>query len=161
MSFKEKSGPEGAEPKYNCTILVNQEDKDTIATLQSGFDEAVAEGKKKGLWKASPKKLIDLLQDKSEDYEAEFWQGVLAFRAKTIHPVNIIGPDGKSVPPDKCYDGMNAKVCVTFYPYSHPSGGKGIGVQLNSVLALNGGEKIVLQYDVKNDFQDDFKGIKK
>lgn len=159
LSLKEKSAPPGSDRlRYSVNVLVDKKDKYTLDKLQEAVDAAVADGKK-NLW--SNKKPIDatlnkILRDRSDDSEAEFWQGNRSIVPKTDYDVKVIDQDNNSVKVEDCYDGMYARVSMSIYPYKHESGGKGLGVQLNSIKMIPGGEKIEISYDPTQDYDDDY-----
>lgn len=159
--LKEKSAPVGSDRlRYNCNVLVDKGDTITLKELERAFNEAKEDGKTR-LWKGrTPSGLTfnSLLRDRSEESDQEFWQGNWSIVPKTDWEVPILDRENNRISADseKVYDGMYARVSISLYPYAHDSGGKGIGINLNSVKALEGGKHLELTYDASKDFDDDY-----
>lgn len=159
--LKEKTAPVGSDRlRYNVNVLIDKGDTISLTELERAFKEAVADGKEK-LWKnrlPAGLKFENFLRDRSEESDQEFWEGNWSIVPKSLYEPAIIDRENNRIKADneKVYDGMYARVSMSLYPYSHESGGKGVGVQLNSVKALEGGPRIELTYDAAKDFEDEF-----
>lgn len=159
--LSEKSAPPGSERlRYNVNVLIEKDDSFTLGALQKAFDAAKREGREK-LWanKApTTLKFDNFVRDKSEESHHEVWENVYVIVPKTDYEVKLIDKNKENFDKDNCYDGMNARVSMSLYPYKHESGGKGIGIQLNGIQVIPGGEKVEISYDITKDFEDDYEG---
>jgi hypothetical protein len=157
--LREKSAPPGSERlRFNVNVLINKDDKFTLDQMEKAFNDAKREGREKLWGNKAPAtlKFENFLKDRSEESEQEIWENVLVAVPKTDYDVKIIGPDNETFDTKGCYDGMNARVSMGLYPYKHESGGKGIGIQLNGIKIVPGGDQVELTYDITKDFEDEF-----
>ena len=157
--LKERTAPPGVDRlRFNVNVLIRKDDEFTLGQLEKAFDSAKREGREK-LWSnkaPTTLKFENFTKDKSEESEHEIWEDVLVVVPKTDWDVKIIDQDKNTFDIDNCYDGMNARVSMSLYPYKHESGGKGIGIQLNGIQAMPGGDQVEITYDIVKDFEDDF-----
>lgn len=157
----EKTAPVGSDRlRYNVNVLIDKGDTITLKELERAFKEAIVDGKER-LWKnrlPAGLKFENFLRDRSEESDQEFWEGNWSIVPKSLYEPAIIDREHNKLTStsDKVYDGMYARISMSLYPYAHDSGGKGIGVQLNSVKALEGGPHLELTYNAAKDFEDDF-----
>jgi hypothetical protein len=56
---------------------------------------------------------------------------------------------------DELYSGAKYKVCISPWAWSHKTGGKGVSLNLNSVLKWDEGERIGGGSDARSDFEGD------
>jgi hypothetical protein len=157
--LKEKSAPPGSDRlRFNVNVVIDKDDSYTLRQLEEAFDNAKKEGREK-LWanKAPVSlKFENFIRDRSEENDHEIWENSYAIVPKTDYDVKVIDHNKEPVSVDKCYDGMNARVSITLYPYKHETGGKGIGIFLNGIQMLPGGDEIEIVYDISKDFDDDY-----
>jgi hypothetical protein len=162
ISLKEKTAAPGSDvKKYNVCVLVDKNDEYSLNKLEEAYNQAVEEGKQ-SLWKG--KKPVELTFAKNikwgpDEKDADFYQDKWYFNPKTDYEVPVIDQENNEISYDDCYDGMLARVSVIAYPFSHPSGGKGVGWILRGIQFWPGGEKIDVGTDIKSDFSnenDDF-----
>lgn len=136
----------GGEPKFRTTVLVDKQDKKTVALLKRVIREAIEEK-----WPDAsrrPKKLNLPLRDADSADEADTleknpqYEGCLFFTASTgaSYPPKIVDRARQDiVDRSEIYPGVYVRVNVTAFAYD-VQGSRGIGFALNAIQKVRDGE---------------------
>jgi hypothetical protein len=149
------AGDAGKIAKFETGILIRKDDAKTLATVQRLIDEALEYGRV-NLWGGTIPKgsafklpLHDGDTDKPDDDPA--YKGCMFLTARTnVRPWVLDRNKTQITNPSEIYSGMYGHVILTAYPFSHPTGSKGVGIGLEAVLKTREGERLgssAMSYD--------------
>lgn len=130
----EPRAPKGLEEKYySCVVLIDPEDKESLAAIDKAVEAAV----KKGIaskWEGKrPRRLQTPLQDGDERESSDF-HGWKFFNCKArLAPAVLDRKKAPILDREQVYSGMWGIVCVNMYPYT-AAGNNGVAAGLNAVL---------------------------
>lgn len=147
-----KAPAEGADKVYSMVIVLPKDEPETkkfMAALKKIVDAAAKE--KLG---QLPKKLKRPWKDGDEEDRPE-WEGCWVISAKNKIQPSIVGPDLQPVmDPEKLYSGAYYRASITAWAWSHSVGGKGVSLNLESVMWCADGEPFASRSDGAEDFAD-------
>lgn len=150
---------ENAPKKYSCVLLIKKSDKALIKLIKAGIEAAIEIGLEKMWNKKMPKQLAKPLQDgddKDNDPDGVY-AGHWYLNAKATQKPGIVDKNGDRITDeDEFYSGCYGRFHITMFPYSHPTGGKGIGVALNHLQKTKDGERLAGRISVEDAFDDDW-----
>ena len=162
---------EGQDKKYSVNILIDKEDKETLARIQKAYEQAVQTGAEKFgqsfKGKVTPLKrepgssrglVIDC--DADEKFSAPEFKNKYMITAKSNKPVSVgyrkngmtYGYSTKEEIEENVYSGCYGAIGFNLYPYN--TVGTGIAAGLNSVLKVSDGEPLGGHSSVTADFAD-------
>jgi len=132
----EKSG------KYQCQLLIDKDDKDTLSVIKEAIANAKEDGKTR-LWGGkvpgnlrSPLNDGDEMEEPNENYEGKYY-----LNAKSTRKPEVVDLEREFIlDPDECYSGCYVRATIVFFPYNNE--GKGVGVILNNVQKLEDGDRL-------------------
>lgn len=157
--FRSRAFQQGAEEKYSLTILIPKSDKEGVAKIKKGIEDAIAEGVSSKWGGKKPGKLWNPLRDGDEERadEAPEYKGMYFLAAKSNDKPGIIDRDRNEVlDPNEVYSGCWGRVSINFFPFDS-NGNRGVGVGLNNVQKLAEGERLGgSRASAEDDFSDDF-----
>lgn len=140
--------------KFSASIIVDKEDKKTIAKIEAAIEAAKEEGK--GKWGGKIPKNVKLpLRDGDVDREDdEAYAGKLFFNASSpLKPQVLDRYKQEIVDPSELYSGCYAYVSINFYPYDF-NGSKGVAAGLNNIMKVEEGERLGGRSSATEDFAD-------
>lgn len=140
--------------KYSASIIIDKEDKKTIAKIEAAIEAAKNEGK--GKWGGKIPKNIKLpLRDGDIDREDdEAYAGKYFFNASSNYKPQVIDRFKQTIEdPDELYSGCYAYVSINFYPYDF-NGSKGVAAGLNNIMKVAEGERLGGVASAETDFAD-------
>jgi len=152
--FEARSIGDDERAKYSASIIVDKEDKKTIAKIEAAVEAAKQEGK--SLWGGKiPKNLKLPLRDGDTDREDdEAYAGKLFFNASSKYRPEVIDRYKQPISdPDELYSGCYAYVSINFYPYDF-NGSKGVAAGLNNIMKVAEGERLGGITSAETDFAD-------
>ncbi len=139
---------EGSEvAKYSASIIIPNDNKESLKLVNAGIDAAIAKGVEKGFWPANklPPKFKNPLHDGDIDREGDpaYEDSMFLNASNTYAPKVMYLEDSLMYPADeeKFYSGCYGAVCLNFFPYNK-NGNKGIGVSLGNVIKTRDGESL-------------------
>lgn len=145
--FEPALGDDGKPDKYSVCIMIPKENTDAIRLIKECIEEAKAAGKT-GKWggKIPTGDRVNPLHDGDEDRpDKPEYEGMMYLNAKSKNKPGIrVLEDGMiSEPLDESefYSGCWGAVTISFYPYAHQSGSKGVGVSLGNVIKTRDDER--------------------
>lgn len=163
---------EGQDKKYSLNILIDKEDRETLARIQKAYEEAVQEGIEKFgqsfKGKVTPLKkapgvgsrgiITDC--DADEKFSAPEFKNKYMLSAKSNRPVSVgyrkngvtYAYSSKEEIEENVYSGCYGAINFNLYPYT--TVGTGIAAGLNSVLKVKDGEPLGGHSSVTADFGD-------
>lgn len=162
---------EGQDAKYSVNVLIDKDDKETLARILKGYQEAVQDGVEdygaSFKAKATPLKrepgstrglLVDC--DADERYSAPEFKNKYMLAVKSNNPVSVgyrkngvtYAYSNKEEIMEDVYSGCYGAVSFNFYPFNKV--GTGIAAGLNSVLKVKDGEPLGGHSSVTADFGD-------
>jgi len=140
--FKPKAISEDADEKYSISLLIDKDDKKTVAKIEAAIQAAIEEGKSKFGGKI-PKNLKLPLRDGDEDrpddenYENKFFLNANSTRKPGIVDENL----EEIISPDEFYSGCFGRATLNFYAFN-VNGNKGIACGLQNLQKLEDGERL-------------------
>jgi len=139
---------EGQEPKYSVSLIIDKDDKDTIALIEEAIENAVDQGKEKYWSGKRPGNLKLPLRDGDDERpDDENYQNAYFVNANSKNAPQVVGKEkdkatGKAISlgEDEVYSGCYANVSVNFFPYNNIS--KGISCGLGAIQKESDGERL-------------------
>jgi hypothetical protein len=157
--WKPRAINDNAEPSYSCSLLVDKNDKESLAAIKAGIKEAERKGKEQygAKWKALRTPLRDGdTEDKGEAYKGHFFMNAKSRTKPGILKVVRVNGKTKQEPvlnEDEVYSGCYAHVTVEFYPYS-ASGNTGVACALGNILKMRDGEPLDGRIRAEDEFSE-------
>lgn len=150
-------------PKYSATILIDKNDKDSIAKINQAIKAAEQEGKEKKFEGKIPPKVPNPIHDgdgvkqnSGEEYGPECKNHlVLTATSRADNPPGLIaGQDRHPAERGEIKSGDYGYVSLNFAPYNFQNK-KGIGAYLNNIFKTKDGEPLGVQRTTpEEDFKD-------
>ena len=152
--FEARSIGDDEKAKFSASIIVDKEDKKSIAKIEAAVEAAKLEGK--GKWGGKIPKNIKLpLRDGDVDREDdEAYAGKFFFNASSRYKPQVIDRFKQTIEdPDELYSGCYAYVSINFYPYDF-NGTRGVAAGLNNIMKVAEGERLGGVTSAETDFAD-------
>lgn len=143
-----RSMNEGDTPAYSVALIIpkdSSEGKKNMESLREGQKSAAAEGQEK-FGQNFAKKYRDLIKDGDEhdsidlDKNPEYGNAYVVNTRNTRKPVVVDQLKNELHSTEDVYSGMWANVVLETFPYSHPTGGKGVSFSLRAVQKVRDDE---------------------
>lgn len=139
--FEPRTGDDGT-PKYELSILIKKDDKDTLDLINKGIEAAKVRGQQEKWGGKIPKKLTLPLRDGDEKEDLEGYENVMFINSRSKLKPNVVDKSGHEIiDPEELYAGCYGSVAISFYPYNS-NGNNGVGVCLDNVIKLKEGEHL-------------------
>jgi hypothetical protein len=153
--FQPYSSEEGKPARYSMSVIIDQEDKATLAKINKAIND-VAEASK-GIWGGKvPVNLKRPLRDGAEKDGHEAYEGKMFLNATSKNRPGCVDKDLQEIiDPAEVKSGDYGRVSLTFFAYNS-NGNKGIGVGLNNVQKLEDGDALGGKKNAASDFADEF-----
>lgn len=157
--FEPTAMDENATPKYNISIIVDKEDKSTLAKIQKAIDAAIKVGstrlgdKNGKINKATLKTPLrdgDIERPDDAAYKNAFFFNASATRQPGIVDANL----DPIMSADEFYSGCFGRASVDFYAFNK-GGSRGVAVGLNNLQKLEDGERLDGRSAAEDDFADE------
>ena len=153
--FTPATAPGSDTPKYSTSVLVDKNDKVTIAKINAAVEEAKEVGKAKWGGKIPPKLKTPLRDGDEEKPDDPNYAGKMFFNCSSTKRPGIVDKDLNPIlDPEEVYSGCYARVAINLYPYDS-NGNRGIAAGLNHVQKLADGERFGGGISVEAAFSDD------
>ena len=133
---------EGAEKKYNVSILIPKKDTKTLEKIEASIEEATEAFKVKNGGKL-PKNFKTPLRDGDEEKEDDAtYRGMMFFNASSLRKPAIVDANLDPImDKDEFYSGCWGRASVNFYSFD-VSGNKGVAAGLSNLQKLEDGERL-------------------
>ena len=155
---------EGQDKKYSVSILIDKDDKKTLAKIEKAIKAAIEEGKSKLSVKGKIAKNLKLpLRDGDEEREDDVnYENMMFVNAASQSKPGIVDANLDPImDKEEFYSGCYGRASLNFYAYN-VSGNKGIACGLNNLQKLEDGERlsggVSAEIDFAEDFEDDLLG---
>lgn len=139
----EPKGFNGQEPKYSVSLIIPKDDKEALAAIKEGINQAKEEGKDRAFNGKIPANLRTPVRDGDEErpddeaYVNAYFLNANSKKAPKLYmPVKGVEPTEEDL-----YSGVIANVVLNFFAYN-TSGNKGIGAGLMAVQFVEHGERL-------------------
>lgn len=143
----------GSEPKYSLSLIIDKNDKETIAKIKTAIEQAKKDGVSKWGGKVPPNLKTPLRDGDIDRAEDEAYAGSCFLNANSKQAPQIVD---KNVQPildqSEVYSGCYGRVSVTFYAYNS-NGNKGIAAGLGNVQKLKDGEPLGSRANAADEFE--------
>lgn len=141
--------------KYQCQLLIDKDDTETLAVIEEAIDRAKEEGIVQKWKNKLPKNWGNPLHDGSES-DNDTLDGVFTITARNgVRRPPVIDTDREPIDdPDEVYGGCYVRASLSFYPYNS-AGKQGVGVILNSLQKLEDGDHLGSYEDIDVVYDDD------
>lgn len=150
----------GDDPKYSCLIVVPKKEKAFLKKMQAAM-KATAQAKFGTDVKMSALKIYVKDGDGAEVPESlsENVEGCVYFNASSNFRPGVIDTDGNPLTSeDEVYSGAHYRATISFYAWQHPKGGRGVSINLRSLLKVRDDEAFTTRSDPMADFSDFLEG---
>lgn len=157
---KPRAIEEGQEPKYSITIVLKKKDPETIALikkLEAAFNVAMIEKLGKAIPFAACKHYpIKDGNKPNEDGEvSEITKGCWTFAASNKFKPGVIDKNGnKLFSEDDLYSGAWYRASISAWAWKHATGGKGVSVNLDSLMKIKDDGRYGGGSNPEQDFED-------
>lgn len=154
--FEKFSNIDGADPKYSVVLLVDKNDKSTIAAIQDAQKAALEQGKSSKFGGSIPKNWKNTFRDGDEEGDLEKnpeMEGCMFMTVSTDRQPGIVARDLSPIlDSTEVYSGCYARVSINAFPFS-ASGNKGVSFGLQHVQKLRDGEPLGGITRAEDDFE--------
>ena len=139
--FTPKASEEGKDPKYSVSIIIDKNDKETIAKINAAVEKVKA-GSAAVFGGAIPKALKGGLRDGDAEKDDPAYANSYFINANSAQKPGVVDADlNPIIDSSEFYSGCYGRASITFYQYN-AQGSKGIACGLNNVQKLEDGEKL-------------------
>ena len=128
--------------KYSVSLIIDKNDKETIAAINKAFEEVKAENQ--DIFKGVSAKLIKGgLRDGDEERpnDAAYANSYFVNANSKLKPALFDENSQAIIDPSELVSGDYGRASVNFFAYN-AGGSKGVGCGLNSLMKLESGEKL-------------------
>ena len=150
----EPASIEGSEPKYSVSILIDKEDKKTLARVKKAIEAAKQAGTAKFGGKIPANLKLPLRDGDAEREDDEVYAGKYFINANCKTKPGLIDKSGNPIiDSTEFYSGCYGHASITFYAFN-TSGNKGIACGLNNIMKTRDGEALGGRAKAEDDFAD-------
>ena len=141
--FTPQTAPNSDKAKYSCSVIIDKNDKKTLAAIKAAVDAAIQTGKN-SKWNG---KIPPVLKKPLRDGDVErpddpAYAGAYFFNCSSDRKPGIVDANLQAIlDPLEVYSGCYGRVNVSFYPFD-ASGNRGVAAGLNHVMKLADGEPL-------------------
>ena len=150
----EPSAMEGSDnKKYSVSIIIDKEDKDTIAAVEAAVKAATEQGKAQKFGGKVPANLkLPLRDGDKERPDDEAYKGKMFMSASSKTKPGIVDRKGQPILDEtEVYSGCYGRASLNFYPFN-AAGSKGVACGLNHIQKLEDGEALGGRGSASEDF---------
>ena len=145
---------EGSEPKYSVSILIDKDDKKTLARVKKAIDAAKQAGTAKFGGKIPAILKLPLRDGDVDREDDEVYAGKYFINANCKTKPGLIDKAGNPIiDSTEFYSGCYGHASITFYAFN-TSGNKGIACGLNNIMKTRDGEALGGRAKAEDDFAD-------
>ena len=145
---------EGSEPKYSVSILIDKDDKKTLARVKKAIEAAKQAGAAKFGGKVPANLKLPLRDGDVDREDDEVYAGKYFIKANCKTKPGLIDKAGNPIiDSTEFYSGCYGHASITFYAFN-TSGNKGIACGLNNIMKTRDGEALGGRAKAEDDFAD-------
>jgi len=146
-----KAPAAGADPVYSIAIVLPKGDAATKKFMKEL--KSICDAKAKEKFGTLPKKLKYPWKDGDQEDDRPEWAGAWIVNAKSKSRPGIVMKNLKPVMDEELlYSGAMYRASVSEWSWTHPTGGKGVSLNLDNVMWLEHGDR----FDGRSAADDDF-----
>jgi hypothetical protein len=146
-----KAPAAGAEPVYSIAIVLPKDDPTTKKFMKEL--KAVCDAKATEKFGQLPKKIKNPWKDGDEEDDRPEWAGAWVINAKAKSRPGVVMKNLKPVMDDELlYSGAQYRASISEWAWTHPTGGKGVSLNLDNVMWVGHGDR----FDNRAAAEDDF-----
>lgn len=153
--FEPRKNDDGTAGRYDCCLLIDKDDKDTIACINKAIENAKAKGVESKWGGKIPKNLQLPLHDgdeKEDDQYSEQFEGKMFINPKAKSRPGIVDKHGaRIIDAEEIYSGCWVVAAISFFPYD-ANGNRGVGVGIDNVMKIADGESLAGKPSADSDF---------
>lgn len=158
--FEPAAASPDAEPKYSVSIIIDKDDKKTIAAIKTAIEEAKQLGKSKLTDSKGriPANLKQPLRDGDVDRpDDEAYANAMFLTASSFRKPGVVGesPECKPLDEDEFYSGCYGRASINFYAFN-TANSRGIACGLNNLQKLEDGDRLDGGTSAAEDFGGEF-----
>jgi hypothetical protein len=147
--------------KYGVCALLPKGSKQ-LAQVEKAVQQAIQKGIAAGKFTEAAVKSTNFkrcLRDGDAEIETEdrpkHYKGMMFFNASNAEKPGLVDKDMSPIMDEsKVYSGAYYHLDVSFYPYVHPKGGKGVGAGINNVMFCADGDRLDGRQNAEDAFAD-------
>lgn len=145
----------GSEPKYSASLIIDKEDKATLAKYEKALEAAIQEGASKFKNRKVPANLKKPLRDGDTDREDDpAYQGKYFLNANSNRKPQCVDQRKQPISDaEDLYPGCYVRVSLTLFAFN-TNGNQGIAVGLNNVQKWSEGEPLAGGSTANEDFDE-------
>lgn len=138
--FEKYKEPNGDEGKYQCTLLIDKDDKATASVMKKAI-EAAKESGKSSKWNGKIPGSLKLPYRDGDDSEYDEYEGTWSLSAKSNSKPKVTDVDGDELfDQEDIYPGCYVRAVLKFLPYDNS--GKGITCVLERIQKIEDGDPL-------------------
>ena len=153
--FEPRKNDDGTTGRYDCCLLIDKDDKDTINCINKAIENAKAKGVADKWGGKVPKNMQLPLHDgdeKEDDQYSEQFAGNMFINPKAKSRPGIVDKHGaRIIDAEEIYSGCWVVAALSFFPYDM-NGNRGVGVGIDNVMKLADGESLAGKPSAESDF---------
>lgn len=153
--FEPRKNDDGTTGRYDCCLLIDKDDKDTINCINKAIENAKAKGVADKWGGKMPKNFQIPLHDgdeKEDDQYSEQFVGNMFINPKSKSRPGIVDKHGaRIIDAEEIYSGCWVVAALSFFPYDM-NGNRGVGVGIDNVMKLADGESLAGKPSAESDF---------
>ena len=153
--FEPRKNDDGTTGRYDCCLLIDKDDKDTINCINKAIENAKAKGVADKWGGKIPKNFQIPLHDgdeKEDDQYSEQFVGNMFINPKSKSRPGIVDKHGaRIIDAEEIYSGCWVVAALSFFPYDM-NGNRGVGVGIDNVMKLADGDSLAGKPSAESDF---------
>lgn len=154
--FEPRKNDDGTPGRYDCCLLIDSSDTETINCINKAVEAAKAKGLRERWGNKLPKNLQLPLHDgeeKEDDQYSEQFRGKMYINPKAKSRPGIVDRHGaRIIDPEELYSGCYVVAALSFFPYDN-NGNKGVGVGIDNVMKIKDGDSLAGKPSAESDFE--------
>lgn len=154
--FEPRKTDDGKPGKYDCCLLIDKEDTDTVKCINKAIENAKAKGVKEKWGNKVPKNLVLPFHDgdeKEDDQYSDQFKGMMFLNPKAKSRPSIVDKHcAPIIDPEELYSGCYIIAALSFFPYD-AQGNRGVGVGIDNVMKWRDGESLAGRPSAESDFE--------
>nr|WP_330368081.1 DUF2815 family protein [Butyrivibrio sp. MB2005] len=132
----------GSDPKYSVSVIIDKDDKETIANINKAIDNAIEAGISKFGGKKPNKAALKLpLRDGDVERDDPAYENAFFVNCNNKTQPQVIDADHNVLDPAAIYSGCYVKVSIQFYAFN-TNGNKGVAASLGNIQFIRDGESL-------------------
>lgn len=153
--FEPRANDDGTPGRYDCCLLIDKTDEETIKCVNEAIKNAKAKGVTEKWGNKVPANLQTPLHDgdeKEDDQYSSDFVGKMYLNPKSKQKPGMVDKNCAPImDPEDLYSGCYILAALSFYPYN-VNGKRGVGVGIDNVMKIRDGEPLGGRASADSDF---------